>query len=315
MNAWNMSTDQLTLSSEASEILNVVSQDLQAAVFRRDGSEWLYVGYETPAPAYLYAVDSRLIFFAPTPLRATKDTPAGGAASFTTLPGDLCAIEYRVEYADPFGVQVNPQKVFSLHRVVIDSATTFLGYNHSSIMGLKGGTNLLDTFFTTNFDSVSGSGNITSTLAAGTSAYNGKSVATFGAQFTQSSLGLDNIAQFTVILYYNGYKSGATPPIQVYGSYAYNASQPVPPSGTGYAFGGSTVYTSGTTTFLDNTPTSTAAFLNLAYADVTLSLFTDEGLQLFEALNGSVPDGGWNVFLQQYAKTYTRRVVFQNKPQ
>jgi prepilin-type N-terminal cleavage/methylation domain-containing protein len=318
MSAWNLSTDQLTLSSESSEILNLMSQDLQGAVFKRDGNQWLYVGYEQPAPLVPSAVDSRLIFFAPTPLRATKPDQQGTTTNPLTVPGDLCAIEYRVEYADPFNVASIPQKVFSLHRVVIDPSTTFIGDGtNAPLLGLctgnpVSGSKLLTDIFDNTFDSQN-----TTVKAPMTGAYSGNFMDIYGAQTTQSSLGLDNIAQFTVMLYYNGYSASTTSPIQIWPAYStYTATQPTPPPGQWYAFGGegTGATKSGDPKFLANSTAST--FLSLAYADITLSLFTDEGLQIFESYNGSLPqDLNWNSFVQQYTKTFTRRVYFENQPQ
>jgi hypothetical protein len=81
------------------------------------------------------------------------------------------------------------------------------------------------------------------------------------------------------------------------------------------------VYTAGavTSSWSDSNyfdaPPSPYTFAGLAYADITLTLLTDEGMTLFQNYGGHLPEGmSWSQFLAQYSETYSTRVFFLNQP-
>lgn len=115
LNSWTRSNDQLISNYEARVALDIIAQDLEAAVIRRNGSYWLQVdyssvsGYSTP--------QASLYFFSPV---LTRDPD---------WSGDICMVAYKVDYKNPFTlVQGNMQDtntMYGLYRLVVRPESTF----------------------------------------------------------------------------------------------------------------------------------------------------------------------------------------------
>ncbi len=316
LTAWGNSSDDMKLGSLARGVFELVSADLQTAIFRNDGNQWLSLTTETPQDSPSPAItESRLIFYTTTPLRQSKDAGTPGAAG-NPIYGDICAVEYRVVFEDPFGNSSSTAKTFSLHRVVVDASSTFSGVNGKALMGIGVGGKGSDPTLWQTFDNVvdKSSGPVANTIVAA----NGKSlnVNLYGAHTTSSTL-LDNVAQFTVFLYYYGYNgatTGRAPSIQAY-------PMTTPRISSQYYYGGGPKVNGAPTpnspgfldTFTDaNNP---PVFQGLAYADISITILTDDGVALLQQSGNALPEGeSWNQFVQQFGKTYTQRVRFYNKP-
>ena len=98
--------------------------------------------------------------------------------------------------------------------------------------------------------------------------------------------------------------------------FAQGSSPPLPSTVSKYAL----IDYPGVKTQLQDT--TMPAPYNLAYADVTLTLVTDEGATLFAnspsaylSTSGGSAMSPWTQFLLRYGRTYTERVYFQNTPQ
>ena len=318
MAAWDRSSDDLQASSNASSVFQLLSQDLETAIFRNDGNQWLSLTSEVPQSFPIStASQSRLIFYTTSPLRQTKDDGTPGVAG-NPIPGDISAIEYRIIYADPFGNDASTQKSLQLHRVIVDPGSTFTGVSGHPMMGIGQHTGAAATTLPQAFDSLIDSS--TSPVKSQVSMGQGKSlnISVYGAS-NLNSMFFDNVAQFNVFLYFYGYdagKPGAAPTIQTYPQTAYRNI--TPPK---YFYGGAPQVNGASTPnsvgYLDTYSTGSPepSFLALAYADITITFLTDDGVAILQQFNGSTPQGfSWPQFLQQYGKTFTQRVRFYNKP-
>ncbi len=315
--AWNRSSDELAIGGVAHQALDTIAADLEMAIFRNDGGQWLACKTEqTPNSPISGITNTRLIFFAPTHLRQAKDNTSTSDKDNTPINGDICLIEYRVTYGDPFGNSASNDKTFSLHRVALDPATTLFGVNGNALLGLKdnGGfaATLPDALDKTQVDtstdvvrnSVQGNQGKTLTInLRGTSSY--------------ETILLDNVARFNVFLFYVGYnpKAGVAPITQIY-------PQSFPsPEATEFYFGGERPGSEATRqpqfiNLISNaTDSSNPTFIRLAFADVTITVLKEEGVTLLNTFSGSLPEGlTWEDFLKQYGRTYTERVYFYNSP-
>jgi prepilin-type N-terminal cleavage/methylation domain-containing protein len=314
MSGWSRASEDLATSEKASKIFHLVAQDLETAVFRSDGNQWLSLTSETPAGSpSTDAQMSRLIFYTTPELRQTKDAGQSGAAG-QNIPGDTCAVEYRVIYADPFGSSSSTQKTFQLHRVVVDSASTFLGVNKQPLMGIsQAGGSAAPTLWQT-FDTIVDKTDqpISSQITMG----QGKSlnINIYGAK-NKNSILEDNVVQFSVFLYFYGYNpaGGQGPAIQPYPMTQYGLLNPPI-----YYYGGGTKSGGANNpSFLDahTNPNNPPVFVSMAFADITVTILTDDGAAYLQS-QGAAPsaDFNWLKFRQQYGKTYTQRVRFYNKP-
>jgi len=320
LQAWDRSSDDLAIGGLARSALDEISQDLQQAVFRADGTQWFSAtNEETPDSPVHGVTNTRLIFFSNANLHQTKDDPTGGKPGHP-IYGDICAIEYRVTFGDPFDNPNSLQKTFSLHRVIVDPLSTFYGVNGKPILGITAGPppvgkgDLADNFD----DVIDASRNPVTSAIQGNLGTNLR--ITIDGSFLSGSILLDNVARFNVFLYYYGTNPSPPPASEVFPENVPNS--PTPPN---YYYGGWARTGAGAPTpnqpnYLDLISPSTGGgssptFIRFAYADITLCVLTDDGVVKLNGFNGSLPQGmTWDSFLQTYGKTYTQRIRFFNSP-
>jgi prepilin-type N-terminal cleavage/methylation domain-containing protein len=356
LDVWNSNSDELDLSGQAQVGLDLVKQDLQNAYFRRDGSQWLVLTADTPttvssggtsAALQNYSA-SRLMLFAPTTIREATDDVNN------PIYGDLCAIEYRMTYGPMFANNNTGQMVLSLHRAVVDSRSTMLGLSPATrqlvtppgaatTSTLMAGNTTVDlTQAWDALDANTTSKGIDDPITLITPAPSGSTagnLSVYGGTCAATTV-LNNVAQFIVTI---AFYDSATPS----GISSSSTVGPVTYTALSFGQGGSTTTTypkvllfptlppnvamQATDVVLDypgGTPlppeTTTPPPYNLAYADISLTLITDEGAALFAQnplqYQSTIASPGsnmsvWSLFLQQYGKTYTERVYFQNTPE
>ena len=115
---WNRSSGKLSANAEARIAMNLLTQDLESAVFRNNGQQWLRIeGPIDPDGNYTDQTVSLKLFSAALD---RPDVDAGGAE----IRGDICAIGYRLAYKKSYSAP-NAPKVFALYRQVVDAETTF----------------------------------------------------------------------------------------------------------------------------------------------------------------------------------------------
>lgn len=311
--AWNRSSDELDIGGKARTALDLIAADLQMAIFRPDGSQWLSCTTEsTPNSPISGITNTRLIFFSTSPVHQSKDDSTSGKDA-KPIYGDVCAIEYRVAYADPFGNASSDQKTFSLHRVAVDPASTFFGVNGKPLLGIYDGgpgnaKTLNEAFEKAEIDS-SDKGTV-NTIPGN----QGKSLrVTIYGSLSHESILLDNVARFSVFLYYYGSNANPPPATQLYPeTFPYNN---IPAK---YYYGGYGP-SSDSKNFLDlissTSSSGSPTFTRLAFADITMTVLKDDGVTLLNQFQGSMPSNlTWEDFLNRYGITYTERVRFFNSP-
>jgi prepilin-type N-terminal cleavage/methylation domain-containing protein len=239
LNVWSRSSGQLSANAEARVAMNLLTQDLETAVFRNNGLQWLRVesGGGTGGP---YAGQTvALNLFSPA-----LDRPDG--------PGDLCAIAYRLSYKETYA---GGENVYALYRFIETPQNTFdtiLGASASDPkgqLGLTGG--------------IWAEANVT------------------GDENYLAS----NIVDFKVLVYED---DGTVPPVPA------NADSTGQSLST-YAYGGSGG---------SDTP--------LLYADIILTVVSDDGLKLLQNID-RIPETADEV-VREYGETFTRRVPFMSRP-
>ena len=123
LKVWNRSSGKLASNAEARIAMDLLTQDLEAAVFRNNGLQWLRSEKDSTSMG-TNTVALRL--FAPT-----LDRPEG--------PGDICAIAYQLENRDPVSgsaSQGDPDdRLWILYRLVVNPQDTFTGLMGTSNQG------------------------------------------------------------------------------------------------------------------------------------------------------------------------------------
>ena len=122
LRVWNRSSGKLSANADARIALQLLTADLETAMFRNDGSLWLESEKQViPSIAGYDPQTVSLILFAPAADRPLEDD------NNDAIAGDICAIQYALasQNAVTGSDGVQQDNTFALHRRVIDSATTF----------------------------------------------------------------------------------------------------------------------------------------------------------------------------------------------
>jgi prepilin-type N-terminal cleavage/methylation domain-containing protein len=116
LKVWTRSSGKLAANAEARIAMELITQDLETAVFRNNGLQWLRV--EAPLdPGGDYTDQTvALHLFAPALDRPTEDE------SGNDLAGDICGIAYRLAFKQSYPGGNN---VYALYRYIEDPETTF----------------------------------------------------------------------------------------------------------------------------------------------------------------------------------------------
>jgi prepilin-type N-terminal cleavage/methylation domain-containing protein len=132
LKVWTRSSGKLSANAEARIALDLITQDLETAVFRNNGQQWLRVEAPKNTEAgggSLYTDQTvSLKLFSPA-LDRPKEDDLGVA-----IPGDICAIGYRLAYKKSYD-GANAPEVYALYRRVIDPKVTFDDYLGSGSSG------------------------------------------------------------------------------------------------------------------------------------------------------------------------------------
>ena len=117
LNTWNRSSGKLSANAEARLALDLIAQDLETAVLRNNGQQWLRVeGPASIAVAAPYDSGSVVLkLFAPALDRINGD--------------GICAIAYKLEYRESY---TNGPNTYALYRRVVEPDATLTNYLSSS---------------------------------------------------------------------------------------------------------------------------------------------------------------------------------------
>jgi prepilin-type N-terminal cleavage/methylation domain-containing protein len=117
LKVWTRSSGKLAANAEARIAMDMITQDLETAVFRNNGQQWLRVDAPLLSGGDYEGQTVGLKLFSPA-----LDRPSG--------PGDICAIGYRLAYKQSYP---NGPNVYALYRMIVDPAQTFNQYLGSGV--------------------------------------------------------------------------------------------------------------------------------------------------------------------------------------
>lgn len=249
LNVWNRSSGKLSANAEARIAMDLLTQDLETAVFKKNKQQWLRV--ESPQnPAGPYNDQTVALKLFSRALDRDRSST-----------GDVCAIAYRLSYRAAYtGASDN---IYALYRSIARPDDTFDLYMGSPIAPSSPQLELTGQGFWDESDV-----EVDENYLAG------------------------NIVDFKVILYED---DGTNTPNPV----NWNPTTSSLLDGN-YAFGGS----DDDATLITNP---------LLYAEIRLTIMSDEGLRILENLAGS----GYsdvNDVVREHGEVFTRRVNFPGRP-
>lgn len=252
LKVWNRSAGKLSANAEARIALDIITRDLETAVLRNNGQQWIYVEGPAPVQGSYNSNTVSLRLFSP-------------ALDRVDGPGDICGIAYRLEYKQSY---TGASETYALYRAIETPTNTFndlLGSRSnpsSPQLNISPSSRL--TFWTN--ESIVADNN-----------YLASNIVDFKIVIYASAPGTTNLNEL------------ATP---------FNADDEMVLNGMDYAYGG-----------IDGQTFAPS------YADVVLTIVSDEGLRLLErpTLAGSGFSTADDV-VKVHGDVYTRRVHFLAKP-
>ncbi len=289
LDVWTKSSGKLSANAEARIALELLTQDLETAVFRNNGQQWLRVdGPEDTANKSNYESQTvALKLFTPSLNRSKRDS------NDDPIPGDVCAVAYRLEYKEAYTGATD--KVYALYRSIARADDTFnyaLGSNSQ-------GTD------SPQLDLVKGGG-AGSAVSMPARPAEGQLAGDFWDEnnILQSGNYLaSNIVDFQVFIYEQD-PDDATQAKLMNADSGYKLID-----GQDYIYGGSAEDTSnpGSTT-----PYNTGRLL---YADIVLKVVSDEGLEILSLPTLAGTDfADADAVILEHGQTFTRRVYFPASP-
>ena len=157
LKTYNRASGQLQNYFDANIVGNIIVEDLESVLLKKDGRAWLQVSYpldvgELKGTSYTGNQPLRppqIMFYAPTSLRPlfTKENTTfeigdNSARVNTMIPGSLCAIKYQLALKSPFmestgneADEMQYNATYSLYRAVIDSRSTVIDNMGSTKQG------------------------------------------------------------------------------------------------------------------------------------------------------------------------------------
>ena len=268
LKVWTRSSGKLSANAQARIAMDLITQDLETAVFRNNGQQWLRV--EAPLEddynekVNLNAADDQTVglkLFSPA-----LDREEG--------PGDICAIAYRLAYRNTYGSSAaDATKVFALYRMIVDPEETFTAYMGSSS------------------DSTSPQESLTSALWDD------------GLIVSDENYLVSNIVEFKVLVYeLDVTEDGSGTSTKT--AELMNADVATGELKADYAYGGDLALAEVSTN-------------QLLYADIILTVVSDEGLELLRLLDQNQGGTGYATaadVVLKHGETFTRRVNFMAHP-
>jgi len=251
LKVWNRSSGKLSANAEARIALDLLTQDLETAVYRNNGLQWLRA--EDDVDGSVNTVSLKL--FSPA-----LDRPSG--------PGDICAIAYLLENRDPVSGSANAgapdDRLWILYRMVVNPKDTF--------------------------DNLMGEGNQETLPNKGQPDWKGNSIigedtnGNFGTNYLVS-----NVVGFEIDFYVEDDDT---------------------PGGT--LVTADTIYGGDDATVGPQSSVGGGFTKPLAYADITLTVISNEGAALLQNL-GQIPQSFEDV-VREHGEVFTRRVNFLARP-
>ena len=268
LKVWSRSSGKLSANAEARIVMDLLTQDLETAVFRNNGQRWLEAETKDIASVAGYQPQTiNLLLFSPALDRPLEDKNSND------IPGDICAVQYELVYQNPVngGTSKDEDNMFALHRRVIDPSTTF-----NQIMGAGN----QETFVSWDDDIV-------------TPPVTTLDLDPYPAPEDSQNYLAGHVANFTVEFYVidnSGDEVKVASPIN---------------------FGG-------TTPTVGSGATADLAF-PLAYAEISLTILSDEGTKLLQNLAANRGGTGFDFgdgegIVSQHGEVFTRRVNFLARP-
>lgn len=253
LKAWNRSSGKLSANAEARIAMDLITQDLETAILRDNGQQWLLINGADGVGPYDNSTGGQTVSIKMFSPALDRDQSSAG---------DICAVAYELDFGPAYAG--SEDNVYALYRKLVPPDVTF-----ADLMGSPSDTSSPQLTLTGGeWDDV--------------------------VDADKENYLVGNIVEFRVILYEDDGTGEAFPVNWDEASYTLTSGD--------FAYGGTA-----TNTITDP----------LLYADVLLTVVTNEGLKLLQLFYDNVGGTGYDTvedIIKEHGEVLTRRVNFMSSP-
>lgn len=285
----------LSTNADAGMVLDALQDDLLSASMPDDGNCWFEVRYESDVDNVSRYSAPELMFFSRPQDRIRRERN-----SKDLLPGELCAVSYKIAHSSPFGARLSSSAgnlVYGCYRSVLNAKDTF-GVALPYIIGQKGdsASSRLPSKFWKSGDQIED--------PSDSKKYSASSWRTEMQNFL-----VDGIVDFSVFFWFDDFSDGKRKIAVVNNSKLVQQLRSLYPNTTVVTFEKSIAASAGTVVFDDNFESATKGAVRSA--DVSVTVLDPEGKELLQALqeqsgNAKVSSEKFEEILLEHGATFPR---------
>lgn len=286
-----------TLSTNANSgmILDPLQDDLLSASMPDDGNCWFEIRYEEDVDNVTRHSAPELMFFSRPQDRIRRERN-----SKDLLPGDLCAVSYKIAHRSPFGTRFSSSAgnlVYGCYRSVLNAKDTF-GLALPYVIGQKGDSesSRLPSKFWKGGDQIEDPAD-------------GKKYAASSWRTEMQNFLVDGIVDFTVFFWFDDFTDGKRKIAAVNNSKLVQQLRSLYPDTTVVTFEKSLAAGAGSVVFDDNFESKTSGAVRSA--DVSVTVLSPEGKELLQGIqeqsgNGKIENEKFEEILLEHGATFSR---------
>ncbi len=286
----------LSTNADAGMVLDTLQDDLLSASMPDDGNYWFEVRYESDVDNVARYSAPELMFFSRPADRIRRERN-----SKEILPGELCAVSYKIAHRSPFGSRASSSSagnlVYGCYRAVLNAKDTF-GIALPYIIGQKGDSDSsrLPSKFWKGGDQIEDPSD-------------SKKYSTNAWRTEMQNFLVDGIVDFSVFFWFDDFSDGKRKIAVVNNSKLVQQLRSLYPNTTIVTFEKSLAAGAGSVVFDDGFESKTSGAVRSA--DVSVTVLDPEGKELLQALqeqsgNAKVDSEKFEEILLEHGATFPR---------
>jgi len=295
MRIYDKTIATLSTSADAVAVLDPVQEDFLSASMPDDGNYWFEMRIENDVDNLDKNSAPEFLFYSRPQDRIRRE-----ASSKTNLPGELCAVSYKLAHQSPFGSRVSSSSgnlVYGFYRAVLNAQDTFdLALPYS--VGQKG---------------TAASSRIPSRFwKSGEQITDPSDKKTYSAGEWRTEMQnflVDGVVNFSVFFWFDDFSDGKRKIAVASDSSLVSRLRSAFPETTVVQFQKSLIASAGTLVFDENFESPTRG--SLRSVDVSITVLTPEGKELLLALqsqgnSGKIDSEKFSEILLEHGETFSR---------
>lgn len=298
MRIYDRTVSTLATSADAATVLDPLQEDFLSAAMPDDGNYWFEARIESNVDNLEKMSAPEFLFYARPQDRVRRGTTT--ASTKTILPGDLCAVSYKIAHQSPFGTKISSSAgnlVYGFYRAVLNAKDTFeLALPYTVGQKGTGDSSRAPSRFWKGGDQI-------------TDPADGKSYGASAWRTEMQNFLADGIVNFTVFFWFDDFSDGKRKIAAANDSALISRLRTAFPNTTVVTFQKSLVASAGKIVIDDEFDSATSGALRSA--DVSVTVLDPEGKERLLALQeqtgtGKIDAEKFSAILLENGETFTR---------